>query len=178
MHWKVWYSIIKWIKLTIRISAYRCLPITTRTDEKVVSVSNVTKTKYIGVTANSVLSDISCVDLPNTIGILRGYAIRSGRRSEGNQWPQGGPVSAPAADVPRDVCLTVSRNHTVFPLSSANAYIVNTTIVKLWNDKSNDLPKNGSTTRAWRCQPSHQLDKVSDILLWKLMITCTSTIWG
>ena len=50
------------------------------------------------------------------IGILRGYAIRSGRRPEGSQRPQGGP----AADFPRDVCLTVSRNHAVFLLSSTN----------------------------------------------------------
>ena len=41
-------------------------------------------------------------------------------------------------------------------------YIVNKTIVKLWNYKFNDLPKNGLPTRAWRRQPSHQLDKVSD----------------
>ena len=31
--------------------------------------------------------------------------------------------------------------------------------MKLWNYKSNDLPKNGSPTRAWRRQTSHQLDK-------------------
>ena len=34
--------------------------------------------------------------------------------------------------------------------------------MKLWNYKSNDLPKNGLPTRAWRRQPSHQLDKVSE----------------
>ena len=38
--------------------------------------------------------------------------------------------------------------------------MVNTTIVKLWYYKSNNLPKNGLPTRAWRRQPSHQLDKV------------------
>ena len=41
-------------------------------------------------------------------------------------------------------------------------YIVSKTIVKLWNYKSNDLPKNGLPSRAWRRQPSHQLDKVSE----------------
>ena len=41
-------------------------------------------------------------------------------------------------------------------------YIVNTTIMKLWNYKSNDLPKNGLPTRAWLRQPWRQLDKVSE----------------
>ena len=45
-------------------------------------------------------------------GILCGYAIRSGRHPEGSQRP-GRPA---AADFPRDVCLTVSRNHIVFLL--------------------------------------------------------------
>ena len=40
-------------------------------------------------------------------GILCGYVIRSGRH------PSVGPT---AADFPRDVCLTVSRNHKVFLL--------------------------------------------------------------
>ena len=42
-------------------------------------------------------------------GILCGYAIRSGRHPR----PAVGPA---AADFSRDVCLTVSRNHKVFPL--------------------------------------------------------------
>ena len=54
------------------------------------------------------------------IGLLRGYAIRSGRRPEGSQRPQGGPQDRLASDFPRDVCLTVSRNHAVFLLSSTN----------------------------------------------------------
>ena len=50
-------------------------------------------------------------------GILRGYAKRSGRRPSGSQRPPGGPQVRPAAaDFPRDVCLTVSRNHAVFLL--------------------------------------------------------------
>ena len=49
------------------------------------------------------------------IGILRGYAIRSGRHPEGSQRPPGRPL---ATDFPRDVCLTISRNHKVFLLSS------------------------------------------------------------
>ena len=61
------------------------------------------------------------------IGILRGYAIRSGRRPEGSQ----------------------------------NKYIVDKTIVKLCNYNSIYLPNNGLPTRAWRRQPSHQLDKGS-----------------
>ena len=48
--------------------------------------------------------------------------------------------AAPAADFPRDVSLTISRNHKVFLLSTANIY-VKTTIVTLWNNKSNDLSK-------------------------------------
>ena len=47
-------------------------------------------------------------------GILRGYAIRSGRRPEGSQRPGRPAVRPAAADFPRDVCLTVSRNHAVF----------------------------------------------------------------
>ena len=44
-------------------------------------------------------------------GILCGYAIRSGRH------PSGSPAVGPAdADFPRDVCLTVTRNHKVFLL--------------------------------------------------------------
>ena len=65
------------------------------------------------------------------IGILRVFAIRSGRRPSGSQRPQ-------------------------------YKCIVNTTKVKLWNYKSNDLPANGLPTRAWSRQPSHQLDKVSE----------------
>ena len=57
--------------------------------------------------------------------------------------------SAPAADFPRDVFVQYKC-------------IVNTTKVKLWNYKSNDLPANGLPTRAWSRQPSHQLDKVSE----------------
>ena len=67
-------------------------------------------------------------------GILCGYAIRSGRRPEGSQRPQGGPQK----------------------------YIVNKTIAKLWNYKSNDLPKNVLPACAWRHPPSRQLDKVSE----------------
>ena len=70
-----------------------------------------------------------------TIGILRGYTIRSGRRPEGSQRPSSGPQYK---------------------------YIVNTTIVKLWNYKSNDLRKNGLPTRAWRRRSNHRLDKVSE----------------
>ena len=48
-------------------------------------------------------------------GILCGYAIRSGRHPEGSQRPPGRPAVGPAAaDFPRDVCLTVSRNHKIF----------------------------------------------------------------
>ena len=59
---------------------------------------------------------LQCFTL-NRIGILHGYAIQSGRR------PEGSLRSAPAADFPRDVCLTVSRNHAVFLLSSTNVYL-------------------------------------------------------
>ena len=45
--------------------------------------------------------------------------------------------------VPRDICLTVSCNHAVFMQCKS---IVNTTRVRRWNYKSNDLPKNGSPT--------------------------------
>ena len=45
-------------------------------------------------------------------GILRGYAIRSGRRPSGSQRP--GRIRPVAADFPRDLCLTASRNHAVF----------------------------------------------------------------
>ena len=64
--------------------------------------------------------------------------------------------SAPGADFPRDVCLTVSH----IPFIQYK-YIASTTMVKLWNYKSNDLPKNGLPMRVWRRQPSHQLNKVS-----------------
>ena len=40
--------------------------------------------------------------------------VRTGR------WLPEDRRSAPAADFPRDVCLTVSRNHTVFLLSNTN----------------------------------------------------------
>ena len=82
------------------------------------------------------------------IGILRGYAIRSGRRPEGSQRPQGGPQVRPGRWLPADFI--------------QYQYIVNETIVKLRKYTSNDLPKNGLPTRAWRRQPSHQLDKVSE----------------
>ena len=50
----------------------------------------------------------------------------------------------------------LTTQYSFFPVQ---IYIVNTTIVKLWNYKSNDLLKNGSPTRAWRRQSSHQLDR-------------------
>ena len=53
-------------------------------------------------------------------GILRGYAIRSGRRPSGSQRPGRTQVRPAAADFPRDVCLTVSRNHAVFLLYAAS----------------------------------------------------------
>ena len=43
------------------------------------------------------------------------YVIRSTRHPEGSQWPP--PWSAPAADPPRDVWWTASRNYTVLFLS-------------------------------------------------------------
>ena len=46
-------------------------------------------------------------------GIFWGYAIRSGRHPSGSQRPAVGPA---ATDFPRDVCLTVSRNHKVLLL--------------------------------------------------------------
>ena len=85
--------------------------------------------------------------LVNKIGILCGYAIRSGRRPEGSQRPQGGPQY----NMFIQYYMFIQYKH-----------IVNKTIVKLWNYKSNDLPKNGIPTRAWRRQPIHQLDKVSE----------------
>ena len=69
----------------------------------------------------------------HTIGILRGYAIRSGRRPEWSQRPQ-------------------------VPFIQYK-YVANIAIGKLWNYKSNELPKTGLPTRAWRRKPSHQLDK-------------------
>ena len=70
-------------------------------------------------------------------GIPRGYAIRSGRHPSGSHavgpaaadFPRDvcltvsrnhAAVSPAAADFPRDVCLTVSRNHAVFLLYSVN----------------------------------------------------------
>ena len=48
------------------------------------------------------------------IGIFCGYAIQSGRHPELSQRPLGRlQVDPPAADFPRDVCLTVLRNHKV-----------------------------------------------------------------
>ena len=72
------------------------------------------------------------------IGILHGYTIGSGRRPSGSERPQGS-----------------------IPFIQYKC-IVNTTKVKLWNYKSNDLPANGLPTLAWSHQPSHQLDKVSE----------------
>ena len=83
------------------------------------------------------------------IGILRGYTIRSGRCPEGSQRPQGGQQVPPSHWLPEG-CIIQYK------------HIVSTTIVKLWNYKSNDLPKNGLSMRPWHCQPSHQLDKVSE----------------
>ena len=48
--------------------------------------------------------------------------------------------------------------------------------MKLWNYKSNDLPKNGLPTRAWRRQPSHQLDKVSEGQSLKHLLNNTGTV--
>ena len=53
----------------------------------------------------------------------------------------------------------VTTQYSFYPVQM---YLVNTTKVKLWNYKSNDLPANGLPTRAWSRQPSHQLDKVSE----------------
>ena len=69
----------------------------------------------------------------HTIGILRGYAMRSGRRPEGSQRLQ-------------------------VPFIQYK-YVANIAKVKLWNYKSNGLPKTGLPTWAWHRQPSHQLDK-------------------
>ena len=63
------------------------------------------------------------------------------------------------ADVPREVS---GRRADRSPFIQYK-YIVNKTTVKLSNYKSNDLPTNGLPTRAWRRQPSHQLDKVAFI---------------
>ena len=52
----------------------------------------------------------------------------------------------------------VATQYSFYPVQ----YIVNITKMKLWNHKSNDLLKNGLPMRAWRRQPSHQLDKVSE----------------
>ena len=59
----------------------------------------------------------ACLKHNDIIGILCGYAIRSGRHSKGSQRQLGRPAVGPAAaDFPRDVCLTVWPNHKVFLL--------------------------------------------------------------
>ena len=52
----------------------------------------------------------------------------------------------------------VTTQYSFYPVQC----IVNTTKVKLWNYKSNDLPVNGLPTRMWSRQPIHQLEKVSE----------------
>ena len=47
------------------------------------------------------------------------------------------------------VCLTISRNYKLFLLSSTNKY-VKTTIVTLWNDKSDHLIRHYLPLHAWR----------------------------
>ena len=65
--------------------------------------------------------------------------------------------STPAADFQRDVCLTVSRNHKVFLLSSTYKQDVETEIVALmvlWGEKSGDFMTNYLPIHVWRHQPS------------------------
>ena len=101
-----------------------------------------------------------CVNI-YIIGILHGYVIRSGRRPEGSQWPPGGPQVCPGRWLPEGRLPDRITSPQSIPFIQYK-YIVNTTIVKLWNYKSNDLPKNGLPMCAWHCQSSYQLNKVSE----------------
>ena len=97
-------------------------------------------------------------------GILRGYAIRSGRRPEGSQRPQGGPCGPPRPLTSRGTSAWPYRVTTQYSFYPVQMYSWHnkTWKMKLGNYKSNDLPANGLPTHAWSRQISHQLDKVSE----------------
>ena len=72
-------------------------------------------------------------------------------------WRARGRRSAPAVDIPRDVCLTASHNHKVFLSSSTYIKYVESkmiALIVLRNEKYSDLMANYLSILVWRRLPS------------------------